>query len=256
MADVCSCGGPLFVQLAAHRPGSLSLGWVGFTAPDTGFRCAPCCLVRHLARRIYRTVTAGSRGRHRSASPSHRFYKRPICHLCISFNTIFSIADTSDATPMGGETMSRRRIRSVALAGAGAAAFFATVVALSPTASADPMSSSSPPLPGIDVVRQFASAAGIPQALQNAASALSGTPATGATQAGPSPLASASVSVPQLPLPGTAPQNGLAGVVPAAASPLSLPTDLTSIMSSLGAMSAASAPGGAASPMSPMSALP
>jgi hypothetical protein len=164
--------------------------------------------------------------------------------------------------------VSRSRTGAVALAGAGAAALFATIVALSPTASADPAALPSPALPGIDVLRQLASVAGIPQALQTTASALSGTPA--ASQTAPSPLASASVSVPN-PLPGAAaPQNGLTGALPAAASPLaasplatnplaasplSLPTDLTSLMSSLGSMTGAAA-GAPGAPPSLVSALP
>lgn len=158
--------------------------------------------------------------------------------------------------------MSHRRIRSAALATAGCAAVFGTMVALSPTASADPAPSPIPAVPGspsaavpgIDVIQQLASAAGLPRVLQSAASALSGAPAAPASA--PSPLATAAVSVPQLPLPtGTDPQSGLAGVVPTpqanlpkalglpGATPglLSLPGDLSSLMSGLGGMPSAAA---------------
>jgi hypothetical protein len=143
--------------------------------------------------------------------------------------------------------MSRRRIRSAVLAAAGAAALFGAVVALSPSAAADPATLPSPALPGINVVRQFVSAADIPQVLQSAASALSGAPSTPATPT-PTPLASAAVTVPQLPLtPAAAPQTSLTGAAPTVPTDLSkmlglsggLPTDLSSLMSGLGAMSAA-----------------
>jgi hypothetical protein len=126
--------------------------------------------------------------------------------------------------------MSRIGTRTATIAAA-AGGLFTALVALSPTAAADP--AAAPGLPGIDVVQQLANAPAIAsQFLQSAASILApkpaATPAAPASSAPPAaPTASASLNLPQNPLaqnpltqnpltqnPISAPMNSLVGTVP------------------------------------------
>lgn len=90
--------------------------------------------------------------------------------------------------------MSRTRNR-FATAAVGAAGLFSAVLALSPTAAADPVTPTIPGVPGLDIVQQIvASPASAPQLLQSAMSALTGIPAT---PTAPAPAAGASAGLPQ-----------------------------------------------------------
>lgn len=156
-------------------------------------------------------VTTVQRRRHRSASPVYRFHKYLICHFS---NTLLSSLSPNVSPKELRETVSRTRIRNASTAVA-AAGLFSVVVALSPTAAADPATPTSPGVPGLDTVQQLAaSAAGMAQSVQSAASAIAGVPATPATPAAPPPLASAAVTVPQAAA-ASALQNGSANAVPA-----------------------------------------
>ncbi len=133
--------------------------------------------------------------------------------------------------------MSRIGTRTATIAAA-AGGLFTALVALSPTAAADP-APAAPGVPGIDVVQQLANAPAIAsQFLQSAASMLApkpaATPAAPASSAAPAtaPTASASLNLPQNPLaqnplaqnplaqnplaqnPISAPMNSLVGTVP------------------------------------------
>ena len=131
--------------------------------------------------------------------------------------------------------MSRTRNR-FATAAVAAAGLFSAVLALSPTAAADPAAPTSPGVPGLDVLQQFASPPSVSQLLQSAASVLNGgnataTPAAAAPTAigalSPQPAASApgASTVVTRPLPAvgavSSPATGGAGSVPRA--PLNLP---------------------------------
>ena len=170
----------------------------------------------------------------------------------------------------------RNRIVTTAVVAAG---LFSAVLACSPAAAADPTTPANPPaaaaapttpanpgVPGLDMVQQLATAP--VNVLQNAASALTGVPATPAPPPGvtaalnlpqpaatPAPGATAGLTLPQLAgvgngLPGVAGPGGLPVPLPQG---LSLPTDLASLVSGLTKMgtqpvSAATAPAASALP--------
>ncbi len=125
--------------------------------------------------------------------------------------------------------MSRTRNR-FATAAVGAAGLFSAVLALSPTAAADPVTPTIPGVPGLDIVQQIvASPASAPQLLQSAMAALTGIPATPTMPTAPAPAglpqpAAAVVPTAELNLP-TVP--GLPVQLPAQ---LSLPGDLASLV--------------------------
>lgn len=111
--------------------------------------------------------------------------------------------------------MSSSRYRFAISAGAAAAAgLFSALLALSPTAAADPATPSNPAMPVLNTVQQIF-AAPASQLLQNAASALTGVPQTPATPVAAGPLATASGSPPR-PATTTAavPATGASGLVP------------------------------------------
>jgi hypothetical protein len=93
--------------------------------------------------------------------------------------------------------MSRTRNR-FATAAVGAAGLFSAVLALSPTAAADPVTPTIPGVPGLDIMQQIvASPASAPQLLQSAMAALTGIPATPTMPTAPAPAAGASAGLPQ-----------------------------------------------------------
>ncbi|MFA5711176.1 hypothetical protein [Mycolicibacterium sp.] len=100
--------------------------------------------------------------------------------------------------------------------GAGAALLTGGIAKADPAA---PAPVPPPNVPGLSMVEQFVDPAVAPQLLQNAASVLSGTPATPAAPVAPPPVATASVNLPQQ-LPG---MPAAAPVAPATAPAVTQP---------------------------------
>jgi hypothetical protein len=139
--------------------------------------------------------------------------------------------------------MSRTRNRFVISAVAGAG-LFAGVLAMSPTAVADPAAPVIPGVPGANMLQQLA-----PQLLQSFAAAFLGNPAAPAAVPA-APAASAAVNLPQAAVPAAvsaAPATGADGLIPTAQVDLpsvpGLPVPLPSQLSLPGDL-AALAPGG------------
>lgn len=125
------------------------------------------------------------------------------------------------------------RIRSFLTVTAGAAAgLFLTALAGSATAAADTVAPTIPGLPGV-VDQVIASSTSLPQQLlQTTTSALTGAPAAAPAPAGPAPLATATVNLPQGPAaltPGLAPTAAGMPAIPGLQG-FQLPTSLSSVL--------------------------
>src|ERR1700694_270176 len=146
---------------------------------------------------------------------------RLICHLS-NFSNTFTFGLRPRRQEIG-RSMSQIRNRIAIAVGAGAG-LCSALLALSPTAAADPALPTIPGLPGL-VQQIAASPASVPQLLQSAASALAGVPAAPAQAA---PAASAAISLPQPATPA-----------PAATAAVALPQPATPVPAAV----AATAPG-------------
>lgn len=128
--------------------------------------------------------------------------------------------------------MSRIGTRIAAIT-AGAAGLFAAFIALSPAASAEPAPAPAPAVPGLDIIQNLASPAGITQALQNAASVLSTMPSTltGGSPAVPAAPAvappTASINLPQPSAATGLVPSGQVNVPQAPGLPVQLPSQLS-----------------------------
>ncbi len=137
----------------------------------------------------------------------------------------------------------------IAVIAAGAAGLSAALLALSPTASAEPVPAPSPTLPGLDMLQKIAGPGGINQVLQTAAAIFAPAPPA---QAPLAPPPTAAITLPQPAAAAGAVPTGQLNVPPAPGLPVALPNqlsfpgDLTALIPGGLVPGAATAPGIAA----------